>query len=108
MDILKKVLSYDSGVENLKHLAACSLFIGNKWDQVTEDQRATVRKYVITKLSECWEDANLNHQIVYMSIKEAIKAQEYGGVTEEFNDLLQKIKTMVLKAINIRLYNHWQ
>ncbi|XP_028400789.1 uncharacterized protein LOC114523925 [Dendronephthya gigantea] len=62
-NILKKVKSSDGGVETLHHLAECSLFICNKWDQVKEE-------------------------------KEAIEVQEYGGVTEEFNDLLQKIKTM--------------
>ncbi|XP_028400622.1 uncharacterized protein LOC114523788 [Dendronephthya gigantea] len=108
MDILKVVQSSDGGVENLQNLAECSLFVCNKWDLVKEDERPTVKKYVTAKLSECWENSNLNHQMVYMSITDAIKAQEYGGVTEEFNLLLKQIKTMVLKAINIRLYNHWQ
>ena len=108
MDILQKVQSSDSGVETLHHLAECSLFVCNKWDLVKEAERPKVKKYVTEKLRECWENANLNHQIVYMSVANAIKAQEYGGVTEEFNYLLKQIKTMVLKAINIRLYNHWQ
>ncbi|XP_028400633.1 uncharacterized protein LOC114523798 [Dendronephthya gigantea] len=107
-NILKKVKSSDGGVETLHHLAECSLFICNKWDQVKEGERSATKNHVVAKLRECWEDSNLNHQIVYMSITEAIEVQEYGGVTEEFNDLLQKIKTMVLRAINIRLYNHWQ
>ena len=108
MDILRKVQSSDSGVETLHHLAECSLFICNKWDLVKEAEKSKVKKYVTAKLSECWENANLNNQIVYMSITNAIKAQEYGGVTTEFNHLLKQIKTMVLKAINIRLHNHWQ
>ena len=99
--------SIDGGVDNLHHLAECSLFLCNKWDQVEEDERLETKKDVVAKLSECWEDTYLNHQIVYMSIKEAIKVQEYGGVAAEFNDLLQKIKTMVLKTRNIRLYNQW-
>ncbi|XP_028400623.1 dual serine/threonine and tyrosine protein kinase-like [Dendronephthya gigantea] len=107
MGILRKAGS-DAGVASLRHLAECSLFVCNKWDQVKESEREAVKKYVSTKLSECWRDASSNHQIVYMSVTEAIKVQEYGGVTEEFNLLLKQIKTMVLKAINIRLYNHWQ
>ncbi|XP_028400785.1 uncharacterized protein LOC114523922 [Dendronephthya gigantea] len=110
MNIIQKVQKSQTecSVETtLQHLAECSLFIGKKWDQVEEDQRSTVKKHIVTKLCECWECSNLSHQIVYMSIKDAIKVQGYGGVTQEFNDLLQKIKTMILKAINVRLYNHW-
>ncbi|XP_028400624.1 uncharacterized protein LOC114523790 [Dendronephthya gigantea] len=106
--ILKKVKSSDAGVETLQHLAECSLFICNKWDQVEEDERSETKKHVVAKLRECWEDSNLNHQMVYMSIKDAIKAQEYGGLTEEFSDLLKKIETLVLRARNISLYNQWQ
>ncbi|XP_028400660.1 uncharacterized protein LOC114523825 [Dendronephthya gigantea] len=107
-NILKKVKSSDGGFETLQHLAECWLFICNKWDQVKENERSETKKYVVAKLRECWEDSNLNYQMEYMSITDAIEVQEYGGVTEEFNDLLKKIKTMVLRAINIRLYNHWQ
>ncbi|XP_028400784.1 uncharacterized protein LOC114523921 [Dendronephthya gigantea] len=108
MDILKVVQSSNKAVETLQNLAECSLFVCNKWDLVKEDERPAVKKHVTAKLSECWEDTNLNHQMVYMSITDAIKAQEYGGVTEEFNHLLHQIKSMVLKTINIRLYSHWQ
>ncbi|XP_028400657.1 uncharacterized protein LOC114523822 [Dendronephthya gigantea] len=106
--ILKKVKSSSGGPETLQHLAECSIFICNKWDQVEEDERSETKKHVVAKLRECWEDSNLNHQMVYMSIKDAIKAHEYGGVTEEFSDLLKKIETLVLKARNISLYNQWQ
>ena len=98
----------ENSVETLHHLAECSLFICNKWDLVAEDQRSETKEHLIANLSECWEDSNLNHQIVFMSIKNAIRIQEYGGVTTEFDNLLQKIKTMVIKAINIRLYEHWR
>ena len=108
MGILRKAGSSDLGVESLRHLAECSLFVCNKWDLVKESERQAVKNYVSTKLGECWKDASAKHQIVYMSITNAIKAQEFGGVTADFNDLLKQIKTMLLKAINIRLYNHWQ
>ena len=108
MGIIRKAGSSDAGVESLRHLAECSLFVCNKWDLIKENEKPKVKNYVNEKLRECWEDTNLNHQIVYMSVANAIKAQEFGGVTAEFNDLLKQIKTMLLKAINIRLYNHWQ
>ncbi|XP_028400787.1 uncharacterized protein LOC114523923 [Dendronephthya gigantea] len=99
--ILKKVKSSSGGAETLQHLAECWLFICSKWDQVKENEKSETKEHVVAMLREGWEDSSLNHQIVYMSIKEAIKVQEYGGVTEEFNDLLQKLSDG-LRAINIR------
>ena len=108
MKILKKLQLLEGATEQCKHLAECSLFVGNKWDLVKEKEQHNVKTYVAKGLGECWQDANLNNQIVYMSTLKAIKLQKYGGVTTEFNDLLENIKQMILRAINIRLYNHWQ
>jgi hypothetical protein len=108
MKILGKVRSLEGGTEQSNRLAECSLFVCNKWDQVRTEERDKVRTYVVEKLSECWQDANVNNQIVYISTQDAIRVQQYGGATMEFNDLLQNIKQMILKAINVRLYNHWQ
>jgi receptor-interacting serine/threonine-protein kinase 5 len=105
--IHEKVESLEGGSEENNRLAECSLFVCNKWDLVPEDQRDETKKYVVKKLKECWPGANLDNQIVFMSTTNAIKAQQYGGVTKEFDDLLEKIKQIILKAINIRLYNHW-
>jgi hypothetical protein len=108
MKILGKLQLLEGGMEQYNRIAECSLFVCNKWDQVPPDERDKVRTSVVQKLSDCWQDANLNNQIVYISTTEAIKVQQYGGATMEFNDLLQSIKQMILKAINVRLYNHWQ
>ena len=105
---MEKLRSLEGGTEQCKRLAECSLFVCNKWDLVPEDERRNVKTYVAKGLGECWQDANVHKQIVYMCTLEAIQLQEYGGVTAEFNDLLENIKQMILRAINIRLYNHWQ
>ena len=88
-----------------EHLAKCSLFVGNKWDLIKESDREKVKKYVAKGLSECWQGEG--HQIVYISAQQSIELQQYGGVTSEFQELLQNIKQMVLTAIDVRLYNHW-
>ena len=108
MKILGKLQLLEGGTEQYNRLAECSLFVCNKWDQVPEGERNKVRANVVQQLSDCWQDAIVNNQIVYISATEAIKAQQYGGVTTEFYNLLESIKQMILKAINIRLYNHWQ
>ena len=89
-----------------EHLAKCSLFVGNKWDLIKESDRDKVKKYVAKALSECWQDTS--HQIVFISAQQSIQLQQYGGVTSEFQELLQNIKQMVLRAIDVRLHNHWQ
>ena len=66
-----------------------------------------MKKYVANELSNCWQDANLSHQIVYISAEESILLQQYGAVTSDFHDLLENIKQMILRAIDIRLYDHW-
>ena len=89
-----------------KRLAECSLFVCNKWDLVRETQQKDVKRYLSSRLSGCWQNANFNPQIVYISTTQAFQIQEFGGVTNEFNDLLESIEKMVLKTINTRLYSH--
>ena len=108
MKIVEKVQSLEGGTENCKNLAERSLFVVNKWDQVKKPERELTKKHVAKRLSECWHVDNLPNQILYMSILKAIEAQEYGGVTKEFNDLLESIKEMILRTINTKLYNHWR
>ena len=108
MKILEKVQSLEGGTERCKTLAECSLFVCNKWDQVARSEQEKVKTYVVQELKKCWPDANLNSQVVYMSILKATEIQRYGGVTEEFNNLLLSLQQMIRRAIGIRLYNHWQ
>jgi predicted YcjX-like family ATPase len=108
MEILEKMQSLEGGTQNCKNLVECSLFVCNKWDQVKEREQDNVKRYVLKTLSECWQDANLNNQIMYMSVLDAIKAQRYGTTTPDFNDLLESLQQMILRAINTRLYNHWK
>ena len=70
----------------------------------TED----VKNHIVTKLTECWPFLDPESQIIYMSAKEAIKAQNLGVVTKEFAELMNGIKSMVLKSIEARLQIQWR
>lgn len=108
MKIVEKVQSLEGGREMCKNLVECSLFICNKWDQVEEKEREEVKRHVVEQLGQCWQDTNVKNHILYMSIRNAIKVQEYGGVVEEFKDLLENMQKMISRAINVKLFNHWR
>ena len=67
-----------------------------------------VKNHIVTKLTECWPFLDPESQIIYMSAKEAIKAQNLGVVTDEFAELMNGIKSMVLKSIEARLQIQWR
>jgi hypothetical protein len=105
---LDKVRSLESEDQiNSNDLAECALFVANKWDQVDEDERSVVKQHIVEQLNLHWPDGNPLAQTVYVSTKDALKEQKRGRVTEEYDVLLEGIKSMILKAINNRLNNHW-
>ena len=80
MKIVEKVQSLEGGREMCKNLTECSLFICNKWDLVPEKEREAVKEHVVQQLGKCWQDTNVRNHILYMSIQNAIKVQEYGSL----------------------------
>ena len=108
MKIVEKVQSLEGGREMCKNLTECSLFICNKWDLVPEKEREAVKEHLVEQLGKCWQDTNVRNHILYMSIQNAIKVQEYGGVVEEFEQLLVGMQKMISRAINVKLFNHWR
>ena len=67
-----------------------------------------MKNHIVTKLKECWPFLDPESQIIYMSAKEASEAQKLGMVTEEFAELMNGIKSMVLKSIEARLHIQWR
>ena len=67
-----------------------------------------VKNHVVTKLTQCCPSLDPESQIIYMSAKEAIEVQKLGVVTEEFAELMNGIKSMVLKSIEARLQIQWR
>ena len=72
------------------------------------EETEEVKNHIVTKLTECWPFLDPESQIIYMSAKEAIKAQNLGVVTKEFAELMNGIKSMVLKSIKARLQIQWR
>ncbi|XP_022806599.1 U-box domain-containing protein 35-like [Stylophora pistillata] len=86
----------------------CALFVCNKWEQVPSGETDEVRNHIVRKLAQCWPSLDSESQIIYMSATDAIKAQEFGAVTKEFGELMNGIKSMVLKSIESRLQIQWR
>ena len=86
----------------------CALFVCNKWDQVPPEETDEVKNYVVMKLTQCWPSLYPESQIIFMSTREAIEAQKLGLVTKEFAELMESIKSMVLKSIEARLQIQWR
>lgn len=92
---------------NSNHLAECALFVANKWDQVDEYEQDEVKEHIVEELKQYWPDGNPLEQTVYVSTKEALEKRKQGHESKEYDALIEGIKSMVLKAINSRLSNHW-
>ena len=106
--ILDQVRSLESKHDYVCHgFAKCALFVANKWDQVDEEERPDVKQFIVERLQQFWPEGNPHEQIVYVSTKNALEQQKSGVITKEYDDLLKGIKSMILKAINNRLNNHW-
>ena len=85
-----------------------ALFVCNKWDQVPEKERNKVKNHVIEKLQKCWPGVDPELQIIHMSTTNAILAQDYKIVAEEFSTLMNGLRRMVLKSIGDMLEIHWK
>ena len=67
-----------------------------------------MKNHIVTKLTECRPFLDPEYQIIYMSAKEAIEAQNLGVVTKGFAELMNGIKSVVLKSIEARLQIQWR
>ena len=67
-----------------------------------------VKNYIVTRLKEYCPSLDPESQIIYMSARDACKAQKLGVVMKEFDELMNGIKSMVLKGIETRLQMQWR
>ena len=86
----------------------CALFVCNKWDQVPKNEVQAVKNHVVRKLQRCWPGLDSESQIIYMSTKKASEGQNLGFITEDFLSLMNGLRAMVLKSIDIKLEMHWK
>ena len=84
----------------------CALFVCNKWDDVKGAER--VKKIIKEKLKRAWPGFDPESQLIYLSAKEALLAQEYGLNTDEFSSLMNGMRSVVLNAIGAKLKIQWR
>lgn len=84
----------------------CALFVCNKWDQVPEREIEKVKSKLIKSLEQCWPGLEPEAQMIYLSTREATKAQNAGFTSKQFTSLKEGLKNMVLKSIEARLELH--
>ena len=88
---------------DLKLFASCALFVCNKWDEVKPKEAEEVKSEQIEKLTTKLGSFDPKSQIVYLSCKRAQKAQEYGVITADFDDLINGISNLIVSSINSNL-----
>ena len=86
----------------------CTLFVLNKWDDVPPEETDELKDLIVRKLKRCSPSLGLESQIIFMSARDASKAQKLGVVTKEFAELMNGIMSMVLKSIEARLQIQWR
>ena len=101
--ILKKTASMDDRL-----FTSCALFVSNMWDQIPADNVEAVKKTQIEKLTEKFGDLDQESQIVYLSCKKAQLAQEYGVITEDFDQLLSGISNLVVSYMQSSLQIYYR
>ena len=84
----------------------CTLFVCNKWDRIKSEEEEEVKKEQITKLSKKLVKLDPKSQIVYLSCTTAQKAQSYGYITEDFNQLITGISNLLVSSMqsNLQIY----
>ena len=99
-------LSLERGEDEL--LSKCAIFVCNKWDQVPEEEHNDVKSHIVQKLQRCWPGLDPETQIIYMSTKNATRAQKMGIITNEFSSFMETVQMMVLRSIQCQLEIHWR
>lgn len=98
---LKKEANMD-----LKLFTSCALFVCNKWDEIQPSEVEEVKSEQIEKLTKKLGSFDPKSQIVYLSCKKAQKAQEYGVITGDFDDLISGISNLIVSSMqnNLQIY----
>ena len=100
-----KRLKKDANMD-VRLFTSCTLFVCNMWDQIPAENADEVKRQQIEKLTKKLGELNQESQIVYLSCQRAQHAQEYGVITEDFDQLLSGISNLVLSSMqnNLQIY----
>lgn len=73
------------------------------WDQIPAENVEEVKKTQIEKLTKKLKDLDEQSQIIYLSCQRAQLAQTYGVITEDFDQLLSGISSLVVSSMQSSL-----
>ena len=88
---------------DVKLFTSCALFVCNKWDDIPAKDVEDVKKKQIETLTKKWGDIDQQSQIIYFSCQRAQLAQNYGVITEDFDQLLSGINNLVISFMQTSL-----
>lgn len=94
-----------------KFQSSSALFLCNKWDEVLFADRVDpdkLREIVINKLKNCWPGLVTRDQVFFMSVKHAKMTAEFGGVSDDFENFMNGMRSMILKSFETRLDITWR
>ena len=90
-------------------LSKCALFVCNKWDQLNENlDTESVKDEITKKLKKAWPGVDPDLQIIYMSTKHDLIAQELDVISKNFSTLMDKMRSLVLRSIQAKHELHWR
>ena len=90
-------------------LSKCALFVCNKWDQLNENLGTkSVTDEILKKLKRACPGVDPDSQIIYMSTKHDLIAQDLGVISKNFSALLDKMRSLVLRSIQAKHEFHWR
>ena len=91
-----------------EQLCKCALFVCSKIDQVPESIIPDVKEVITKRLQRILPGLDPESQIVYMSTRGALIAQEYGIISKEFSSLVDGMRSVVLKHMDAKLELQWE
>ncbi|XP_033764346.1 uncharacterized protein LOC117345377 [Pecten maximus] len=90
------------------------IFIANKWDQVSEEERKDHRRKIIEKMETVWPNFQEN-QLLPLSVIDVLRIQKTGVINEEYKSaladyqtVLDKIRVVVECCANARSRKHME
>ncbi|OWF42780.1 tyrosine-protein kinase Fer-like [Mizuhopecten yessoensis] len=86
---------------------ASTMFIGNKWDQVPDRDKAEVENGIFTKLETCYPGLRRD-QIYYISVTDSQKAAIYGGMSAPHVEMLQGMERFLPASLRNKLNIHYR
>ena len=86
----------------------CTLFVCNKWDNISPAEESEVMAHITNKLKQCLSDMDPDKQVIRLSTTKALKAQKFGIMNAEFASLTENIGCLVAKSIKTRLEQNWR